>query len=215
MSPQEFGAFHELWLLAHAKSSSNQVPADAVVMAVFDDLAGYPLAAVEAALRHHARVSRFAPTVHDVVAVLAFAHPRVSADEAWALMPRSEEETVCWTEEMAAAFAVCAPLLELGDRYNAGRAFKAAYVRECEQAELAHKPVRWQVTLGYDKAQVEPVLQAAVALGRISAARAAALLPGPMDGGVLGGLLTGKVAVAEVADPQLRERWRAISALLA
>lgn len=210
MIREDFAPFHALWLLAHAKSSSNQIPADAVIMSVFDDLAPYPLAAVEAALRHHARASRFAPTVHDVVALLEAANQRLSADEAWALMPRSEAETICWTQEMAAAYSVAQPLLAIGEAYNAGLAFKAAYIRQCKEAEIQQKPVVWRVSLGTDKSLARSALRQAVALGRISQAVADRLLPGAMDGGVIAGLLTGGAAANQEALADLPQRWRQI-----
>ncbi|MDD5271295.1 MAG: hypothetical protein PHU14_01125 [Methylovulum sp.] len=207
MIHEDFPAFHAAWLLAHAKSSSNQIPADAVVMSVFDDLAAYPLAAIEAALRYHARNSRFAPTVHDVVAVLEIGQRRPSADEAWAQAPRSEADTVCWTEEAASAYALISHWVEAGRWYEAGRGFKAAYERLCQQAVLHGKPLKWQVAIGYDKTAVAPVLAQAVALGRISQNYADTLLPSPTDGGVLVGLLTGTVAGLPSDNQVLKAKW--------
>jgi hypothetical protein len=207
MNPIDYTEFHIAWLDAHAKSSSNQIPSDRVVMSVFEDLGDYELDAVKAALRHHSKHSRFAPTPHDIVSLLDSGNRRLSADEAWAMMPRDESETLVWTEEMAAAYDIAYGLIMEGDRIAARMAFKAAYERFCEEAGRVARPVRWKVSIGYDKAKIEPVLQKAVQMNLITHHQAAAYLPEPMDGGPIAGLLTGKISELPNNAKHLKERW--------
>lgn len=207
MIPNEYSEFYEIWIDAHAKSSSNQIPADRVVMSVFDDLMNYSLDSVRAALRHHARQSRFAPTPHDVVSLLDSGNRRMSADEAWAVMPKDEFETVVWTHEMAEAYGIASGILVEGDKIAARMAFKSAYDRLCSEAVMMQRPVIWSVCVGFDKSRIEPALQKAVAAGRISQDRANKFLPAPVDAGPIAGLLTGKVTELPNNDANLKARW--------
>ena len=94
-------------------------------------------------------------------------------------------------------------------------AFKSAYERLCNEAVLMNKPVKWSVSIGTDKSAVEVVLKRAVELGRISQESANKLLPGPADGGLIAGLLTGKVSELPANDKALKERWGEIKKAIA
>jgi hypothetical protein len=207
MTPNDYPEFHEAWIDSHAKSSSNQIPSDRIVMSVFDDLMDYQLSSVKSALRHHARQSRFAPTPHDVVALLESGNKRLSADEAWSMMPNDEFETIVWTREMSEAYSIASGILAEGDKIAARMAFKSAYDRLCSEAVMMQRPVVWSVCVGFDKSRIEPALQKAVAAGRISQDRANKFLPAPMDAGPIAGLLTGKVTELPNNDANLKAKW--------
>lgn len=116
----------------------------------------------------------------------------MSADEAWALCPNNEFETVVWTREMAEAYSVCFDLLHEGDKVGARMAFKGAYERLINLSELQSKPLVWVVSIGSDKALIEPAVNNAAMLGRLSEKQALKYLPQDQSSGFIGKLLTGK-----------------------
>ncbi|MDP1774238.1 MAG: hypothetical protein Q8L15_18375 [Methylobacter sp.] len=215
MTPEDYPEFHEAWIDSHAKSSSNQTPSDRVVSSVFDDLVDYPLSAVKLALGYHARQSRFAPTPHDVVVLLESGNKRLSADEAWAMMPKDEFDTVVWTQEMAEAYNIAYELIVDGDKIAARMAFKGAYERLCAEAVMMQRPVKWTPCIGYDKTKIETALQKSVLAGRITQERANKYLPAPVESGLIAGLISGKVTELPANNENLRARWGELGQALA
>ena len=139
------------------------------------DLAEYPEPAVLAALAKCRRETRSKLTLADVIARIEDGRP--GPEEAWAMIPRSESETVVWTNEMVQAWAAASPLLAISDDVSARMAFKETYQRLIVEARRDKKPVVWNVSLGFDKDGREPVIRKAMEQGRIGAAQAKALLP--------------------------------------
>jgi hypothetical protein len=131
-----------------------------------DDLAAYPEEQVIRALAKCRKQVKGTLTVQDVVARLDDGRP--GPEEAWALIPQGEDATVVWTNEMAAAYGVCAPLLSAGDRIGARMAFKEAYQREVMAAKDQGQPAKWVISLGSDVEQRKRVLAAAAEAGRIT-----------------------------------------------
>jgi hypothetical protein len=130
------------------------------------DLAGYPEPQVIAALRRCRREVKGILSVQDVVSRLD--DGRLGSEEAWAMLPKSEAESVVWSSEMAEAARISAPLLEEGDRVGARMAFKQAYERLVAAARDAGVPVDWQVSLGHDPRGREEALRIAVERGRLT-----------------------------------------------
>ena len=194
MNIDDFESFRGEWLLAHETSSSNQAPSSAAVNKVFEMLTNYPLNHVVVALAAFGQRSRFAPTPSDIVELLEMKNKRPSANEAWVISNKPEQETVVWTEEMAKAYAICTPALNGRDNNAARMAFRDKYEHDCALAELQRKPIRWIVAEGFDKTTTAPALQAASQAGRISSDTVAKFLPPPMDAGPIGRMLTGKVS---------------------
>ena len=93
---------------------------------------------------------------------------RPGPEEAWAMMPRDEAQSVVWTVEMAEAFGVAGPLLEAGDRVAARMAFKEAYTKIVSSARDARRPIRWMPSLGHDRHGRDAALAAAISAGRIT-----------------------------------------------
>lgn len=193
-------------------SSVYRQEADKSTMRVFWQLLeAYPIEAVEKAFINHLRSNKFFPTPSEIIASLDVKYKHLGSDEAWAMMPRSEFESVVWTEEMAAAYAVAFDLINEGDRIAARMAFKNAYERLCNEASLMQKPVVWTVCKGYDKSLIEPVLQKAVLQGRITQEVADKHLPAPQDAGVIARLISGKVTDMPHNNENLRSRWKQLS----
>lgn len=130
-----------------------------------NDLAAYPEQAVIKALARCRKEVRGLLTVQDVVSRLEDGRP--GPEEAWALMPHDEAQSVVWTDEMAQAFNSARHLLEAGDKMGARMAFKEQYVRMVNDARDAGKPVNWTPSLGHDPRGRDAVLAEAVASGKL------------------------------------------------
>lgn len=171
MVEQDFEAFADAF---GAAWDFHKPLSDRALAAAFAQLSTYPLNVVLAAINAHMldpRRGQYAPKPADIVAQIEAGSPRLnrlSADEAWAMMPASEEESIVWTDEMAQAFAIASPLLADGDRIGARMAFKGAYERLSEQNRAAGRPVKWTVSRGWNADNLESVVRDAVRLGRIS-----------------------------------------------
>lgn len=159
------------------------------------DLGGYPEAQVLGALRRCRREVRGALTVQDVVSRLDDGRP--GPDEAWASLPRDEAQSTVWTDEIAQAFGVAAPLLCHRDTAGAQRAFRETYTRLVNEAREARRPVRWWASLGHDPRGREAALMLAVDQGRLSLDQVLGLLP-PRPAG----------APPQIAQPQPRGALR-------
>ena len=139
------------------------------------DLSGYPEGQVLGALARCRKEVRGVLTVADVIQRLEDGRP--GADEAWAMLPRSESESVVWTDEMSSAFGIAAPLMD-DDKTAARMAFREAYKRSVDEAREQRKPVNWSASLGHDPRGREQALLRAVELGRLSAPDAQSLMHG-------------------------------------
>lgn len=133
----------------------------------------YTIAQVRGALDAHVKDpqrGRFMPVPADVVAQIegaAAADGRPGAEEAWALLPKTEAESVVWTEEMSQAFAICADLMHT-DRVAARMAFKEAYTRIVAEARSRGAVPVWAASLGHDTELRAVALDLAVRSGRMT-----------------------------------------------
>lgn len=114
-------------------------------------------------------------TVGNIIARLDDGRP--GAEEAFAMLPRSESETVVMTDEMAEAFNACRHMIDDGDMVAARMTFKEVYQREIALAREAKRLPRWFPSLGTDPNGRERALTEAVQRGRLSASAVAGLLP--------------------------------------
>jgi hypothetical protein len=165
----------------------------------WQDLEPYPFELVERVLIAHRRdpkAGAYWPKVSDVIGKIS-RQMRPSADEAWAMCPKDESQTVVWTREMCEAFSEAQGLLSDGDKVGARMAFKAAYERLTEAAMLRNDPPRWEVSLGFDPDLRHQAIEDAVRRGRLAldvAQTYAALAPPPSETSFA--LLEGKVQEA-------------------
>lgn len=146
-----------------------------------EDLGGFDEAAVLAALARCRRELHGVLKLADILARIDDGRP--DADEAWTMMPASELATVVWTDEMAAAWGVALPQLEVGDATGARSAFRLAYERAVLDARSRRQPAHWVPSLGRDAGERERTLRDAIRKGRLSAAHVAQLLS-PESGGL-------------------------------
>ncbi len=141
------------------------------------DLSGYSHDDVIAALKIvRSGSGRF--NLKEIVDALAKVCPdgRPGANEAWAMIPKSEHASAVMTEEMAQALHIAQPLIDDGDQSGARMAFIEAYKRIVDAAKLEGTPVKWFASLGFDKEESAAVVADAVRLGRLKADHAASLL---------------------------------------
>ena len=144
-------------------------------------LADIPVDKLRHAIKRAIRELKWFPKIAEL-RELAGLSPESTADgrpgveEAWALCPKSEETSTVWTEETAEAFEVARKLLDDGDHIAARMAFKEKYSALLASARLEGKPIRWTVSLGWDKSDRVRALSDAVRKGQISANEAYQLL---------------------------------------
>lgn len=139
------------------------------------DLSAYPETQVIGALSRCRREVRGVLTLADVVARLDDGRP--SADEAWAMIPFDEVQSVVWTDEMAQAWGVARPLLDAGDKVGARLTFRACYERIITLARCEQRKPQWRLSPGYDPAGRELAVSDAVDKGRLTPQQAMRLLP--------------------------------------
>lgn len=176
----------------------------AVLALMAEDLAAYPLAAVEQALTQCRRELTGRLTLAAVIERIERQDGRLTGDEAWALVIASRDEavTVVWTDEIAEASGSAWPILQEGDRVGARMAFLRAYERITRERRDARLPPQVQVSLGHDRAGRVEAIERAVSAGLLTRERAQMYLPAPEPAPLaqeIAGLLTGNV----VAHPRL------------
>lgn len=135
------------------------------------ELAEYPAERVAGALRRCQRELHGRLTLAAILQRIDDGH--LGAEEAWALCPRSEADTVVWTDEISTAFESARPLLAEGDQIAARMAFRDAYGRALSSARDERGEAVWWVSLGHDSGGRVTPLRRAVELGRLSAGEAA------------------------------------------
>lgn len=139
----------------------------------------FPEGAVTAAAEQHIRTNHFAPQLADITKLCAAQVDGqwLGADEAWALVPKSEYDSAMLTNEIAQAVAAAAPLLAVGDRVAGRMAFKDCYNRLVEQAKIAGRAPAYFPSFGADKLGHADLLSTAVLRGQIPLDRALELKP--------------------------------------
>lgn len=183
-------------------------PAAAMVFA--GDLDGFPEQAVLSALTRCRKEVRGMLTIQDVVSRIDDGRPGV--EEAWAMIPRDEESSIVWTEEMAQAYGASANLLNEGDKIGARMAFKEAYARLVAEARDRKEPPRWTPSLGSDVSGRQLALIDAVRAKRLPLNHAVDLLAAypDMQHGLLLSLDVQKHPLLAAPSPEGRERVKAL-----
>lgn len=167
--------------------------------AVFvSDLDGFDEGQVLRALSRCRKEVKGTLTIADVIKRLSDGRP--DADEAFAMLPWDESQSVVWTDEMRQAFFIALPAYEGGDKVGARMAFKSAYERLVNEARDNRQKPKWVPSLGHSAAGREQALLEAAEKNRLSADFVHGLLPHRSDdikriGGMadIGSLLIGVV----------------------
>ena len=140
-----------------------------------EDLAQFDEKMVLGALVRCRRELKKPMSISDIIDRLDDGRP--GANEAWAMIPKNENDSVVWTREMAEAYGVCYQLMNEGDMIAARMAFIEAYKERCAEARNNAIPIKWEPSLGHDKNGREHVIMAAVEKGLLRSDHAAKLLP--------------------------------------
>lgn len=209
MRKEDFAEFSQMLDDCYALLAPNNMPSSTAKAMFFRALTQHSIEAVRAGFDAHVKDparGRFAPKPADIVAQidgLVADDGRPGAEEAWAMACRAsdEAETVVWSEEMAQAFAVCQPLLEIGDQIGARMAFKESYQRQVEDARRIRRPVSWSASLGHDQAKRNTALLEAETRGLLSSGDALRLAPPQGDMHTLPTLLLANASISH--DPEL------------
>lgn len=139
------------------------------------DLAAYPEHEVLESLRKCRREVTGRLTLAAIVSRIDDGHP--GPEEAWAMMPRSESQTVVWTAQMAESWGIASALLDEGDAVAARMAFREHYVKAVQAARDAGMRPKWRPSLGHDPGGRESVIREAVERGRLAVDHARLALP--------------------------------------
>jgi hypothetical protein len=140
---------------------------------VTEALEGFDPASVRKALGRCAAECRGNISLADIIQRIDDGRP--GPDEAWAMIPKTEDESAVWTAEMAEAYGVVSQMKD--DPIAARMAFKEAYLRICSEARFSHKPITWIYSPGFDKSTRAAALLEAVEKKRLTAERAYELEP--------------------------------------
>jgi hypothetical protein len=171
MQPEDFDNFARVLDAAYSLHSKS-LTADARSL-FFAALGKYSLAEVRKAFSAHIsdpQRGQYPPKPADLIAHLqgdASKDGRPDASEAWAIAVRSrdEAETVCWTQEMAEAFAIASNVDN--DEFGARNAFTSKYNRLLEAARAAGRKAVWFMSYGHDASRREAAALEAVRAGHL------------------------------------------------
>lgn len=142
-------------------------------------LGPFDIGSVRAAcLKHIATEPKFPPTIGQILEILNAGSKcgRLGAEEAWALAVRAcdESETVVMNDDIAQAWGICKPIMDLGDEVGARMAFKESYHRITASAA---GPVKWWPSIGNCPHKRDAALSEAKRQGLLPAPQVAGLLP--------------------------------------
>lgn len=139
------------------------------------DLSAFPPQQLLLALTRCRKELKTFPTIAEIIARINDGRPGV--EEAWAMIPKDQDRSVFWTEEMRLAFGVAYPHILDGDNIAARMAFKEAYTTALSVARDTAAPIRWSPSFGDNKSDRERATQEAVDKGRIGMSAAMEYLP--------------------------------------
>jgi hypothetical protein len=103
---------------------------------------------LESLRRCRRELKRF-PTVADIIERLPNSFP--GAEEAWARCPKSDAESVAWTDQMREAYALVDDMIYTGQLVEARMAFKEKYKQLVCQAIAHNQKPNWSISLGEAK----------------------------------------------------------------
>lgn len=156
-----------------AQIHSREVDRD-VIETYASDLVEYPEPQVLSALARCRKELRTFPTIADIIARIEDGRP--GPEEAWAMIPKDEESSIVWTEEMEGAFAIARELLK-EDPVAARMAFREAYIRIIAEARAQRRMAKWTPSFGTNILGRVEALRAAIEHGRLTEQKAQTLIP--------------------------------------
>lgn len=180
---------------------------DGAARMLLADLDAYPEHAVIAALtRVRKSGKRF--SLSAITDEMSEMDGRPGVEQAWAMMPQTEDTSVVWTEEIAQAHGVVYDLLQQGDKVAARMAFKEAYSKLVSDARDAGVPVKWTASFGANMLGRQQALIEAINNNRLPAEYAITLLPPEYGDALLIQTNTQHPRLSGPPDPKVKERLR-------
>jgi hypothetical protein len=194
----------------------------------FAALQQHDLAVVRDGLSRHMQdptAGQYMPKPADIIRQIQASHHdgRPDGDEAWSMAAVASDErvTTVLTDEIQGALWVARPLIDMGDRIAARKAFLDAYARLVRVAREQGKPAKWHVSLGHDTQARAVAIEEAARLGRITQESARQHLvqigndsPPAADGQAIAGLITGAAPRGKVS-ANVREKLAELRASIA
>lgn len=168
-------AINGTWLLVN-----NQALSDFALDVFLEDVDGYSFVDVMTAIRNARKQAKGRISIGDIMQQMDNMDGRPSAEEAWALAVKSLDEnlTIALTQETQEAWSSGASeLLDIGDKFNASRAYIEKYNQLVAAARDKNVPISWFVSLGDDKDQRDNVVRQAYKENKITKEHAETLLP--------------------------------------
>jgi len=109
------------------------------------------------------------PTVGQLAELIDDGNP--SAQIAWNMIPKDEDSSTFWTEEMRLAWAVANDQIREGNITGAFFAFKETYERALNDSRFSGRKTKWSPSFGFDKSKRETAVIEAIVNNRISLGR--------------------------------------------
>jgi hypothetical protein len=153
-------------------------PLNAMAARMFlNALSKYPEHLVVEALEKCSIELRTFPTLADIISRIQQMDGRPGVEEAWSMCPKTEAQSVVWTEEIRDAFLKAAIRLIDTDEIAARMAFKEKYTKLLSEARYKNIPAKWEVSLGHEKTGREKAINTAIGKGILTQQEARMLLP--------------------------------------
>lgn len=168
-------AINGTWLLVN-----NQALSDFALDVFLEDVDGYSFFDVMTAIRNARKQAKGRISIGDIMQQMQNNDGRPSAEEAWAMAIKSLNEnlTIALTKETQDALGCGAlELLNIGDKFNAGRAYIEKYNQLVTSARDKKVPISWFVSLGDDKDQRDNIVRQAYKEKKITKEQAEMILP--------------------------------------
>jgi hypothetical protein len=167
MKDNEFQEFSMLWKSVHLNSAGSKEPTDDAINLAFELLSEFNIEDIKLALMQHGRAEKFAPTPSCIVKIIQPETIGLSADEAWAMCPSDEDQTIRWSQFTAEAYAIASGVQS--DDFVAKRmAFKSAYDRIVGTNKQRGISDNWVISFGNDSMNRVYALEEFVQLGYVT-----------------------------------------------
>jgi hypothetical protein len=92
---------------------------------------------------------KYFPSIAEIRERIDIGH--LEPNEAWSICPKTDNESVCWTNEIEIAYHVAYSLILSGDLIAARMAFIESYKKQLCFARENHIIPQWKLSFGYNK----------------------------------------------------------------
>lgn len=157
---------------------NKNMPKEAIML-MLNDLNMYSEEQLLDSLKKCRSELKFFPSIAEIKERVNDGH--LSPNEAWAMCPKSEDDSVCWSEEMRDAYFSVHSIVRNGDLIAARVGFIEKYKELIRDSRSNMTQIKFELSIGNDKSLRETSIQRAVFLGCITTEKAKQLLPENSD----------------------------------